>query len=500
MRISLLFLILVSIFIGQTKREYVLKDSERIIKAGSQTVRWGNENILILEGDLIIEKGAKLIIDPGTTIKFRPNMDKGGTGKDPNKCELIVRGELVAIGRPFQNQRITFTSAAPVGTEKSGDWYGIVIYKNSKLTRLQSCDINYGHRGISCFGSSPIIENSQILYSFNSGLYVTARSKAQIQSNVISSNSYAGIEVLMKSTPKITQNTITSNEYGIMIYDSSSPNLGSNEKDNENIGQNEISDNFTYDIYNHSTQEIKAANNNWGSTNVAEIQKTIFDKKSNALYGNVKFLPINAVAQAQFQIEAPKQTLAVVTPKKKTTTPRTTRRPTQARTTPTNSNKPVTTNKTPAKTVEQKPDETTRSETIANNTTTTNDPVEDKTETITPVETVAKTPTPAVVSEFTEQSKIKPFLNNFLDQGTGLEIVRGTPIYGGTAARQNIKGRVIVQITVGFDGNVERAQILKAAHTSLEQASLDAAYKFKFTRPTYQGQAVRFVKTIPFKF
>ena len=527
----LIYLLTVFSLFAQQRLETVVPEQLRIIKSGEQR-RWSNDNILILEGDLIIEKGAKLIIDPGTIIKFRPNTDKGATGKDKTKCEIIVRGELIAIGQPFQGKRITFTSAAPAGQERSGDWYGIVIYKNNRDSRIENCEINYAYRGISCYGSSPQIQKSQVLYSYNTGIYLSAKSKALISSNVIQSNLYAGVEVVMRSEPKLSLNTISGNDYGIMIYDSSNPRLGSVSNLKSDPGQNSISDNFSYDLYNHSVANVVAENNSWGSQLASEARNTIYDKKNHPAYGTVDIEPMSNATSTEFQqqIIDSQQSLAVVSNTSRSTRrtqtvtrpKQTTTRTTVAKTTPAKTS----TQKKPAEDlvakVEKKPDPIQKSTTTPKEdektsvtpktepTTTSLAKAEETTETsnvepetTTPVADTTPDPEPEETTpetNYTELSKERPFLENFLDPGTGLLQSRAQPVYSGIAAAQNIHGRVIIRAVIGLDGNVETAQVLRSDHFTLDELAIDAAKKHKFTRPTHKGQPVMFAKTLIFKF
>ncbi|MDH7485421.1 MAG: DUF11 domain-containing protein [Anaerolineae bacterium] len=113
-------------------------------------------------GDLTIEEGVTLTIEPGVEVRFFP-WDALASGVDPEKVELIVEGTLVADGEP--EGLITFTSATsrPAG----GDWYGIRFSDSSTDWGSSGCIldhtvIRYASVGISIDAASPMISHNAI--------------------------------------------------------------------------------------------------------------------------------------------------------------------------------------------------------------------------------------------------------------------------------------------------------------------------------------------------
>lgn len=79
-----------------------------------------------LKGYVKVQNGATLTIQPGTRIV--------GDLATPGSSLWILRGaRLIAEGTA--QQPIVFTSAAPVGSRKPGDWGGIVIIGNGVINR-----------------------------------------------------------------------------------------------------------------------------------------------------------------------------------------------------------------------------------------------------------------------------------------------------------------------------------------------------------------------------
>jgi Secretion system C-terminal sorting domain len=83
-------------------------------------LNWSVDTVYFLKGKVYVKAGATLNIAPGTIIKG-----------DTASALIVVRGGRInAIGTP--SKPIVFTSAAPVGSRKAGDWGGLVISGNAK--------------------------------------------------------------------------------------------------------------------------------------------------------------------------------------------------------------------------------------------------------------------------------------------------------------------------------------------------------------------------------
>jgi hypothetical protein len=108
--------------------------------------RWSGDVYVI--GDLIVTKGSRLSIEPGTLVRFSP-MDRFGGGIDPRRCELIVEGELIAEGT--DTRPILFSSGSnirefwyPPRNPSQGDWYGI---RSSGIVRMKNYRIKHALQG-----------------------------------------------------------------------------------------------------------------------------------------------------------------------------------------------------------------------------------------------------------------------------------------------------------------------------------------------------------------
>ena len=86
---------------------------------------WTKENSPYIMDTFIVEKGKKLVIEPGVTVKFK-------TG-----CQLIVRGKLSAVGTETDSIRFTTTFPDTLAIYRS--WGGISFDSCESNTRLEYC-------------------------------------------------------------------------------------------------------------------------------------------------------------------------------------------------------------------------------------------------------------------------------------------------------------------------------------------------------------------------
>lgn len=136
-----------------------------LTKSGVLTRDEAWSGTVIVTGDVTVPKGVTLTIEPGTIVKFETEDDQSKFARQHGrsfKCELIVKGILVAKGTP--EKMIVFTSNAE--NPKEGDWYGIRFeegYEDS-LCILDYCRIEYAKNPI--YKPSPLnIKNHIVIDS-----------------------------------------------------------------------------------------------------------------------------------------------------------------------------------------------------------------------------------------------------------------------------------------------------------------------------------------------
>ena len=239
---------------GNTKNSIYVKSGN--ITSGT----WNYYGVpYVIGGDLYIYAGDSCGIAAGNTLKFNGNY------------EFYVRGLLRAYGT--SENRITFTSNQE--TPAAGDWKDIYFHYSSTNCLLEYCDILYagsttGEAAIYFEDTSDhvTLNNCNIEYSENNGVYLRSDSAPTFINCVIRNN----------------------NQYGIRIYNSNChPIFGSdlsqwNDIYNNNGGSANRS--FRNSTSNNDVKYIY-----WGTTNEAEINALIYDDADNSSLGVVDYTP-----------------------------------------------------------------------------------------------------------------------------------------------------------------------------------------------------------------
>jgi TonB family protein len=472
--------------------------------------RWFGE--IRVKGDVTVPKGVTLTIDPGTRITIDAKSDAIKSGKDPKHIEITVLGKIVANGTTNEG-RIVFTSNA--SQPQMYDWYGIVIKNMKDNSLLKHCVIEYGYKGITCYGSSPEIIGCEIRYNQYAGISSEVRSAPVIRSSTLSGNDFAGLVCELASNPVVEKNVITQNINGIIIFDRSQPDLGrQSAAEGESVGENIILNNFESNIYNHSTNEILAQNNIWNAAAEAQIQETVFDNLKNPSKGKILFMPVfggTATAQSRLvqnieeNINIPETKVQDGTGAAATSSllaAQTNPPPTGNTTTPVNQQS----TKPPAngnlQNLQAQVDSTRY---LAANTaagTALLQPVTQNTEpetTKAPPETlivykeVAVEKTPETTEPLiTEPLIIEPVIEVLLDGGKRAYVHRQNPEYPQMYLKTGHQGRVLLEVTVDRKGAVEDYRLLRSDGDLFSAAVIEAIKKTRYKPGTYKGKPVQF--------
>jgi parallel beta-helix repeat protein len=276
-----------------------------------------------LTGNIAIDKGVTLIIEPGVTVNL-------------NSYYIRVNGTLTARGSSTDN--IYFNGGSVVFTPLSTGWNeqtgtGSIIENAIINATLQlgntspMVNKNTIMKTINVGGGSPIISKNTIdigtlsdwldrpvylstaigIGNENTALIIDNTISGSLDNTAISvssgsptiqrnriSNSYgyggdpgywqSGISISGNSSPIIKQNTITKNAVGISLEGSPTPT----------IVNNNIEDNSNYNLRMMLGVEvdIAAANNWWGTTDTSVIDDKIYDYEDDFNLGKVSYTPI----------------------------------------------------------------------------------------------------------------------------------------------------------------------------------------------------------------
>lgn len=221
----------------------------------------------IVTGDVIVERGVTLTIEPRVEVRF------------DGFYNLIIKGVLIANGISV-DQAITFTSNSFQPEMKN--WKGIRIDNaNDNKTILRYVKIEYAQTALDVFSSSPQVTDCIIQKNYTglNGLNM----HSTVSYNLVTDNVY-GMIFELTEFGEVTNNTITRNEVGIKTRNALKVrhnNLFGN------LGYNLV---FKYFSQNRP-QQVDARYNWWGTTDIKHIEEQIYDKQDESKLGEVLYLP-----------------------------------------------------------------------------------------------------------------------------------------------------------------------------------------------------------------
>lgn len=460
----------------------------------SQNTRWSGQ--IYIDGDIIVQKGVTLSIDSGSRIIFKSKQDQLKSGNFEDRIELIVLGKLLAKGKP-RNAKIIFTSDA--GNQRIDDWYGIVIKNLNETSILEYCVIEYAYKGITCYGSSPVIDNCEIRFNYIAGISCEVRSNPTIRNTTLFGNDFTGINCELASFPIIENCSIIQNTNGIMIFDRSEPDIGHNpNRGKYSVGGNRIMNNFEYNIYNHSSNDIYAQNNIWNSNSLREINQKNYDREDNPAYGRILTLPLfrnqqrsvaRSFPQQQGENRSSDSSSQLVT--------------NQSLNNPSviNSN----TDNSQSSPSSNQDENLTNTESNLGNQISNEENSEqlgfselEKDTQIAARNVVNLEPSP--IDGITSIDINQPIIEGLLDGGKREYLRKVKPEYPQIYKVTGHEGSVFMEVVVGKDGRVENYKILKTDGEYFSQSAEEAIKKYIYKPATFKGIPVRFRIIERFKF
>jgi TonB family protein len=446
-----------------------------------RNTRWQGE--VFIDGDVTIPQGVILTIEAGTRIYFKPKSDVLKSGKDKERAELNVNGMILAKSNSMTSP-IIFTSQSK--KPQMNDWYGITIKNFYDQSILQNCIVEFAYKGITCYGSAPIISGGEIRFNHNSGISCEVKAAPIISNLMLMGNGFAGINCELASNPIISHCTISDNNYGVIIFSRSAPDLGTVPLDGKTSkGENRISNNFDYDVYNHSNNSIYAQNNAWLSVNPRQIPAVIYDNSDNPAYGEVIYLPVFTESRPVVQ---PPVVIAAAQPLPSLVTDRTSQSLVSVI-------PPTSVSEDTAAAITQQtfsesmpPLLTTLSESFGQN----DEQASTKTKTTLAYNEPPPAPAEPVIQE--------PILEAFLDSGKREYIRRAQPEYPRIYLQTGTQGDVLVEVIVDRQGNIEDQRVLRSDGELFTDAALSALKKFLYKPGEMSGQPVKYKIVERFRF
>jgi len=444
-----------------------------------RNTRWSGE--VYINGDVTVPQGVILTIDAGTRIYFKPKTDVLKTGKDRERAELNINGMVLAKSNSMSTP-ILFTSESK--TPQMNDWYGITIKNFYDQSILQNCIVEYAYKGITCYGSSPIISGGEVRYNHHAGISCEVKAAPVITNVLLMGNGFAGINCELASNPIISGCTISENIYGVIIFSKSVPDLGTLPLDGKKSkGENRITNNFEFDVYNHSNNSVNAQNNTWSVNNPREVPRVIYDKADNPAYGDVIYSPLFT---PPIVVQPPPIIAAAAPPPADVPTESQVAQPSEI---PDSSSTEV------SQELFSNAAEQTVQDTFPRllTTLTASAPaIED----LSPNESSPVYSPPPVEEPVIQE----PVLENFLDTGKRQYLRRAQPEYPRIYLQTGTEGDVLIQVVVNEQGNIEDYRVLKSDGELFTEASLSALKKFQYKPGTLNGKTVKYKVIERFRF
>ncbi|MGM0600577.1 MAG: carboxypeptidase regulatory-like domain-containing protein [Candidatus Rifleibacteriota bacterium] len=141
-----------------------LTSSLSIVPAGElkRDLVWQKSwNPLNINGDITVPEGVTLTMQAGLDVMFSSE-DESRSGFNPEICEFLVEGTLIAEGT--DEEPISLTSNSSLPTRKDWDGLRIIANHSQKKTRLKNILISHAEDGIAIYDS--LVEYSNIKTRF----------------------------------------------------------------------------------------------------------------------------------------------------------------------------------------------------------------------------------------------------------------------------------------------------------------------------------------------
>ncbi len=253
--------------------------------------KWSGE--IIVEGTVVVGRGATLFIEPGTLVRFKRidrNCDGIGDG------EIRVLGRLLAPGT--SDKHIRFASAEP--QPAGNDWSYVLIFSSGQESDFSYCEFQDAFTGLQIHFSTARVTNS--LFQKNTEGMRFGRARLLIEHNEFKGNRIGIRFTRMEGPVTIRANRIIENETGMFLVPSGQNIMDFFTPDRSDrpwntgrllITANTIANNVGYNLNLGEKQlwDLEIIGNWWGDTEPLRIEERIFDQHRDPALGRALYQP-----------------------------------------------------------------------------------------------------------------------------------------------------------------------------------------------------------------
>ena len=225
---------------------------------------WGVDSMetgYAITGDFIIPAACTLTIRKGTKIYFQAKEDDKASGSSSSRCELIVRGTLIAEG-DSTNHIAFIPSSDQLGTAAPRDWYGVRFYPNS-YGDLTYCDIKYANHGIAMADTAQVnLDHCTFTDCSMSGVYNLKGKLTATHCRFEDIGNY-GIASANAESFVDSSHFVACKTYGVQVYYSPSYSLGTTIISNNDFrtGDQSTTIGSQYAIMVYANDDVRIENN-----------------------------------------------------------------------------------------------------------------------------------------------------------------------------------------------------------------------------------------------
>ncbi len=240
-------------------------------RPADREVVWQGE--VPIQGTVVIAAGERLVIRPGTRVRFAFRDDDGDGAGD---ARIIVKGSIQARGTAAEP--IEFAPAKP-GPAAVAGWNEMLV-EDAKCAEFIHCRFVGAQQAVHAHRTPLTVEDCRfegngIGLRFTGGPVVIRRNRFAANGTAVR---------YWESSPEVVANVFEGNATGIFIREGSAGSVVT--------GNNFISSaDYHVKLGELQSADVDARDNWWGTSRREEIERLIFDREDAGYLGRVRYDP-----------------------------------------------------------------------------------------------------------------------------------------------------------------------------------------------------------------